>query len=252
VFATTNNDKEPEKGGDVKPIDRVPPPERHTNLGIKQMAFVEKSDLDKSITLDGAVDEKELLGTGDSVYLTYPSNNAPQVGKTYSIYTQGNAVSGHGSYVHILGEVQVVSVKQDKRARGIITAANQEIERGAKVGPLVKEFKNVPPVAPKVDLQGTIIARLRGDQIIGEGEIVFIDQGQATGIEVGNRLYVVRRGDGKPANAHYLVGQDDKRFPARELGRVLIVEVGDKISVGIVTLSVQEIGIGDTVMMQKQ
>ncbi|MEO8844719.1 MAG: LysM peptidoglycan-binding domain-containing protein [Kofleriaceae bacterium] len=250
VFVQT--DKEPEKGGDVKPIDRVPPPERHANLGIKQLAFVEQSDLDKSITLDGAVDEKELLGTGDSVYLTYPSNNAPQVGQTYSIYVAGNKVKGHGSYVHILGEVQVVSVKQDKRARGVITIANQEIERGMKVGALTKQFKNVPPVAPAADVQGTIIAKLSGDQLIGEGMIVFIDQGKASGLEVGNRMYVVRRGDGKPANATYLVGQDDKRFPARELGRVLIVEVGDKMSIGLVTISVQEIGVGDTVMQQKQ
>jgi hypothetical protein len=248
----TQTDQEPEKGGDVKPIDKVPPPEKHTNLGIKQLAFVEQSDLDKSITLDGAVDEKELLGPGDSVYLTYPSNNPPQVGQTYSVYVPGNHVKGHGSYVHILGEVKIVSVKQDKRARGVITTANQEIERGTKVGVLMKQFKNVPPVAAVADVQGTIIAKLSGDQLIGEGQVVFIDQGKASGLEVGNRMFVVRRGDGKPANSHYLVGQDDKRFPARELGRVLIVEVGDKISIGLVTLSVQEIGIGDTVMQQKE
>ena len=52
-----------------------------------------------------------------------------------------------GAYVHMLGTLEVVSVKQDKRARGVIVEANQEIERGAKVGPLVKQFKNVPPVA---------------------------------------------------------------------------------------------------------
>ncbi|HEY0255003.1 MAG TPA: hypothetical protein VGC41_25930, partial [Kofleriaceae bacterium] len=208
-------------------------------------------DLDKSITIDGAVDEKELLGTGDSVYLTYPSNNPPQVGQTYSIYRPGNAVKG-GSYVHILGEVQVVSVKQDKRARGVITMANMEIERGLKVGDLVKEYRNVPPVAAKVDLQANIIARLQGDQLIGSGEVVFIDAGKDTGLEVGNRMYIVRRGDGRPGEARDLAGQDDRRFPARELGRILIVDVGDKVSVGIVTLSVQELGIGDIAMMQKE
>ena len=59
-----------------------------------------------------------------------------------------------GSYVHMLGALEVVSVKQDKRARGVIVEANQEIERGAKVGPLVKTFKNVPPVPPTVDAAG--------------------------------------------------------------------------------------------------
>ena len=47
------------------------------------------------------------------------------------------------------------------------------------------------------------------------------------------------------------VGQDDRRFPARALGEIVIVEVGEKVSVGLVTLSVQEMGVGDLVMMQK-
>ncbi|MFT3699077.1 MAG: LysM peptidoglycan-binding domain-containing protein [Kofleriaceae bacterium] len=250
-FTAQQTNKDPEKGGDTAPVDKLPPPEQHRNLGLKQVAFVEKSDLDKSITIDGAVDEKEMLSTGDSVYLTYPSNNPPKVGQTYSIYRPDNPVKG-GSYVHILGEVQVVSVKQDKRARGVITSSNQELERGLKVGDVVKQFQNVPPVPAKVDLQGTIVARLVKAELIGDGELVFIDQGKDSGIEVGNRLYVVRRGDGKPGEARDLAGQDDRRFPARELGRVLVVQVGDKISVGIVTLSVQEIGVGDIVMMQKE
>lgn len=251
TFTQQANKGEPEKGGDVAPVDKVPAPEQRHHLGIKQVAFVEKSDLDKSITIDGAVDEKELLGTGDSVYLTYPSNNPPKVGQTYSVYRPDNPVKG-GSYVHVLGEVQVVSVKQDKRARGVIISANQEITRGLKVGDLVKQFQNVPPVAAKVDLQGTIVARLVKAELIGDGELVFIDQGKDSGLEVGNRMYVVRRGDGLPGEARDLAGQDDRRFPARELGRVLIVQVGDKVSVGIVTLSVQEIGVGDIVMMQKE
>jgi hypothetical protein len=244
--------QEPEKGGDVKP-DKVPPPERHTNLGLKQLAFLEQSDLDRSITIDGAVDEKELLGQGDSVYLTYPSNNAPQVGQTYSIYAPREKVGDLGAYVHILGEVQIVSVKEDKRARGVIVSSNQEITRGAKAGTLQKQFKNVPPVAATADVQGTIVAKLQGDQLIGEGTVVFVDQGKASGLEVGNRMFIVRRGDAKPGNGgtKFLVGQDDRRFPARELGRVLIVEVGDKISVGLVTVSVQEVSVGDAVMQQK-
>ncbi len=252
VFANQGPaDKEPEKGNDVKPIDKVPPPSKRSQVGIKQVAFIEKKDLDKSITIDGAVDEKELLGEGDSVYLTYPSNEPPQVGQKYTIYVPGNRVKNLGSYVHILGELQVVSVKQDKRARGIITQSNAEITRGAKVGPIVKQYKSVPPVAPTVDAQGSIVARLLGEQIIGEGEIVFIDQGAKAGLEVGNHMFIVRRGDAIPPQAKDMAGQDDRRFPARALGQIVIVEVGDKVSVGLVTVSVQEIELGDTVIMQK-
>jgi hypothetical protein len=245
-----------EKGPDVaKPADPIPAPARRVEVGVKQIAFVEKSDLDNSITIDGAVDEKALLGDNDSVYLSYPPGKPPQVGQRYSIYVPGKAVKSgdknYGSYVRILGTLEVVSVKQDKRARGVITVANQEIERGAKVGPLVKTFANVTPVAPAADVQAPIVAMLTRDQLIGQGEVVFIGAGKGSGIEVGNRMFVVRRGDARPPTMSNEVGKDDRRFPARALGEIVVVEVGDKVSIGLVTLSVQEMSVGDLVMMQK-
>jgi hypothetical protein len=186
--------------------------------------------------------------------LSYPTNNPPEVGKTYSIYVPDNSVTSngkdYGSYVRLLGTVRVDNVAQDKRARAVITDSNMEIQRGAKVGPLLKQFSTVPNVPPKVDLQGNIVAMLTREHLIGQGELVFIDQGQGSGLEVGNRMYVVRRGDAYPGHAPTTVGQDDRRFPARALGQVVIVEVGDKVSVGLVTLSIQEMGVGDVVTMQ--
>jgi hypothetical protein len=257
MFAAQPDIKEPEGGttGDVKPIDNLPAPAQRSSVGIKQTAFVEKSDLDKSIVVDGAVDEKELLTIGDSIYLSYPANNPPKIGQKYSVYAPDQTVKAkgkeQGAYVRVLGTVEVVSVKQDKKARAVITEANQEIERGAKVGPLAKTFKNVPPVPAKVDLQANIVAMLTKDQLIGQGEVVFVDVGKGSGIVVGNRMFVVRRGDAKPPQVKDTVGQDDRTFPARSLGEIVIVEVGDKISIGLVTLSVQEMSVGDIVMMQK-
>ncbi len=255
VFASQPDATQPDKAPDQGKPDTIPPPAKHTEVGLRQIAFVEKSDLDKSMEIVGGVDEREMFGDGDAVYLSYPAGKPPQVGKTYSIYKADNPVKAHGenvgSYVHLLGTVQVQSVLEDKRAKGVITQVTQEIERHAKVGPLIKQFKNVPPVAPKVDAQANVVAMLTAGQLIGQGELVFIDIGQASGLEVGNRMFVVRRGDAYPKNMDAKTGQDDRRFPARSLGEIVIVEVGDKISVGLITLAVQEMAIGDLVMMQK-
>jgi hypothetical protein len=245
---------EPESSGPAAPPDALPAPQRRLEVGIKQTAFVEKSDLDTSITITGAVDEKVLLGAGDQVYLSYPASKPPKVGDRYSIYPPNNLVKSGGgevgAYVHVLGALQVQSVKQDKQARGVILEANQEIERGAKVGPLLKTFRTVPPVPPKLDAQGTVVAMLTYDQLVGQGEVVFIDLGRRSGVEVGNRMFVVRRGDALPRPMNRQAGQDDRQFPARALGEIVIVDVGDRISVGLVTLAVQEMNIGDLVMMQ--
>jgi hypothetical protein len=254
MFAQQATPAGPESPAADAPVDQLPAPQRRTEVGIRQTAFVEKSDLDKSITIDGAVDEKVLLGDGDTVYLSYPASRPPKVGERFSIYVPGNTVkSGNtevGAYVQVLGSVEITGVTQDKRARGVITDANQEIERGAKVGPLLRTFKNVPPVPAKVDVQGTVVAMLRYDQLIGDGEVVFVDLGRSSGIEVGNSMFVVRRGDGYPKNMSIQVGQDDRQFPSRRLGRITIVDVGDRISVGLVSLVVQEMSVGDLVVMQ--
>ena len=237
----------------------APAPARRFEVELRQSAFVDQEDLDDSIVIDGAIEEKELLATGDAVYLRYPEGQPPKVGQRYSIY-EASAPVEHprtgktvGSYVRILGELEVTSVKKDKRARAVITGATREIERGALVGPLVKQLRTVPPARNEVDAAGTIIAMLTSDQIIGTGEVVFIDLGEGSGVKVGNRLYVVRRGDAleEQMAPSGNVGQDDRRFPARALGEVVVVDVGKNVSIGLVTLAVQEMGVGDLVMMQK-
>jgi hypothetical protein len=254
VFVNAGPDPDPTPTGPDPGPDDVPAPAKKFQVKIKQTAFIDKKQLDDSVTIDGSVDEKALLGDGDSVYLSYPQGKPPQVGQRYSIYVPGTkAKQGDkvfGAYVNILGTLEVVSVKKDKRARGVIVQANQEIERGAKVGPLVKSYKTVPPVQPTADAQGTIVGLLTRDQLIGDGEVVFLSLGKSSGIAVGNRMTVVRRGDALPDTMEKGAGADDRRFPARALGEIVVVEVGDKISVGLVTLSVQEMSVGDLVMMQ--
>lgn len=243
---------EPERSPDAPP---APVPTRRIETQLRKIAFVERDDIEKSITIDGAVDEKLLLGDGDEVYLSYPKDRPPQVGKRYSIYIPNQPVRSkkgdHGSYVRLLGTLEVLSVKQDKRARGRIIQVTQEVERGAKVGPLLTTFTNVAPTPAKVDAQGAIVAMLKNDQLIGYGELVFLDLGKGSGVEVGNRMFVVRRGDAFPSQMSTEVGRDDRRFPARALGEIVIVDVGNKTSIGLVTLSVQEMSVGDLVMMQR-
>jgi hypothetical protein len=102
-----------------------------------------------------------------------------------------------------------------------------------------------------VDAQGSIVGLIAHDELIGDGELVFISVNKKAGVQVGNRMFVVRRGDALPDRMDNKIGQDDRRFPARALGEIVIVEVGESASVGLVTLSVQEMAIGDIVMMQK-
>jgi hypothetical protein len=250
-------------GPEVEPEDGpiAPAPVRDFGVSLHQMAFVDQEKLNDAGTVAGSVEEKSLLSEGDAIYIDYEGKKAPKVGKRYTIYTEDKQVKHPGkkdakvvgSYVRIIGEVEIVSVKKGKKARAVITDSVDVIERGARVGPLEKQLRVVDAVANEVNVQGTIVAMLDADQLIGTGQVVFLDLGKADGVKVGNRLYVVRRGDayddvmGPKSN----IGQDDRRFPARALGEVMVVQIGKHAAVALVTLAIQEMGPGDLVLMRK-
>ena len=238
------------------PTQNEPAPARTFGVELRNLAFIDQEHLSTAMTIDGSVEAKTLLSAGDTVYVKYPPGQPPKVGERYSLYTVGNEVEHPkthkkvGAYVHLLGEVEIQSVKKDKRATAVITSAVHEIERGTLVGPLQKRLETVPPARATVDAQGTIVAMLAKEELIGTGEVVFVDLGEKSGLQVGNRMYVVRRGDPIRINARTPVGQDDRRFPAHAIGEIVIVDVGKSVSIGLVTLAVQEMEAGDIVMMQ--
>ena len=236
-----------------------PSPARQDGVRLRQLTFVDQDTRDAAFTIVGAVEERSMLSQGDSVYLEYSSKRPPEAGKRYTIYAETSPVrhpNGQqiiGSYVRILGELQVVSVLEGKRARAFITDSVDVIERGNKVGALQRTFRTVAPRRNQVDVQGAIVALVGDEQLIGQNQVVFIDKGKSDGVEVGNRMFVVRRGDAleSPRSANPSVGQDDRRFPARAIGEIMIVEAGKKVSTAMVTLALREFGVGDVVMMRK-
>lgn len=247
---------------DVEPGTGAQEPAAPAAVGgfsLRQLAFVDQQNLRFAAVVDGSTEEKLLLSAGDSIYLTYPEGRPPKVGTRYSIYRPRKVIKHPntgkkvGAYVRVIGELEIVSVKKGKRARAIITDSTAVIERGAAVGPLQRQFKKIEPTVPAVDLQATIVDQLFADELIGARQVVVLDRGSNHKLAKGNRLYVVRRGDayvdlgGKPTST----GQDDRRYPARAIGEVIVVQVGKNTSLALVTRSVQEIGVGDHVLMRK-
>ena len=55
-----------------------------------------------------------------------------------------------------------------------------------------------------------------------------------------------------PVSGTVVIGQDDRDFPARALGRVILLDVGKDLSIGLVDRSVEEMGVGDLVIMRKE
>jgi hypothetical protein len=237
---------------------RAPPPTAPTRampvtgLFLRQTGFVEPGELEQAGRLVGSKEEKTMLATLDEAYVSFDKRHPLVPGQRYTVYRTVREVkhptSGKrlGHMVEIFGEVEVRSVTDGNIARVIVTDSIDPIERGFLVGPLRRQFKVVEPRPADRDQEGVVVTTLQPRDLVGAGSLVFIDRGQKDGVEVGNRFFVVRRGDGYlPLLSKGPV--DDKRFPRENIAEVLIVDLRDQLATGLVVKSNKEARIGDRV-----
>jgi hypothetical protein len=249
--------------GKVEPSPRMlggaPASVAKKTVDLRQVAFVSDEELKVAGTIVGSSDEKIMLAQGDEVYLDYPDGQPPQIGQKYAIYTDQREVKHPktgkvvGAYVTLRGEVKILEVKKGRKARGVITYSTDIVERGMRVGPGRTQFKEVAPVPPSTDLEGQVVAVLATEQLVGDNQIVFLDNGSDDGLKIGNQMRVVRRGDAyiprmSPNDA---AGRNDTSYPDDAIGLLIIVDVGQHSSVAFVVDAAQEIEPGDHVVMRK-
>ncbi len=257
------------KRGDELPSERAaankPAPAvrtaAHTGgfFDLRQLAFLSTEELAQGIEVDGSPEEKLMLATGDEVYLRYPAGKPPRVGQHLAVYLERERIvhpdTGDeiGAYVRVVGELEVISAAKGKLARGVVLDSVDAIERGMRVGPVQRQFRNVQPAAAEVELEGLIVAEIGSEELIGARQIVLIDRGSQQRVKVGNRLHVIRRGDAyeEVMGPYSNIGKNDSRYPARSIGEIMVVQTGARTAVAVVVHSDRELGVGDRVLMNR-
>jgi hypothetical protein len=228
-------------------------------IELRQLAFVDADVHKGSGSIVGSPEEKFMLSEGDEVFLDYPEGSPPPLKTRYAIYTVKAQVKHPvtqapvGAYVRLLGEVEVLEVKKGKRARGILVAASDVIERGQRVGVLKTKFRAVSPTPAETDLEGIVVAVLEDLQVIGQSQLIFVDRGTKDGVRAGNRLLLVRRGDAytMQMGVHAAASRDDRRFPYDVIADVVVIDAGETVSLCLVTHAVREAEIGDHAILRK-
>jgi hypothetical protein len=226
---------------------------------LRQIAFLAPEELVSGIAVDGSPEEKLMLAAGDEAYLSYPDEKPPHVGQRYAVYLEREHVrhpatgADLGAYVRIVGEVEIISAAPGKRARAVVLDSVAPVERGMRVGPIQRQFRHVEPAAAEVDLEGFIVAAIQSEDLIGARQVVILDRGGQDRVKVGNRLFVIRRGDAyaRVMGPYSNIGKNDSRFPARSIGEILVVQTGRHSSVAVVVNSDRELGVGDRVLMKR-
>jgi hypothetical protein len=224
---------------------------------LRQTGFVEPGELKVAGRIVGSKEEKIMLSTDDEAYVEFKKEQPLEVGQRYTVYKPIKPVRHPvtkklmGELVQIYGEAEVQSLTEGRIARVKLVDSTDPIERGFRVGPLRRQFKIVDPVPNDRDIVAVVFTALRPIQLVHQETIVFIDQGKADGVRIGNRFQIVRRGDGfVPLLASGPV--DDRRFPRETISEAIVIDLrGDHIATGFVTRGIKETRIGDRAEMRK-
>jgi hypothetical protein len=225
---------------------------------LRELGFIEARDLEQAGTITGSREEKIMLSTGDQAYLRYPEKAPLRAGERYSIFETDmdhpvvDTTSGkvYGYMVRIQGDMVVSQIAENQIARGTLTDTVVPIERGARVSAFVRQFKRVEPRASDVNLEVRVIGTFEPNILLGAGHFVILNRGKRDGVQVGNRTFVIRRGDGYRATLEAWE-KHDPTMPKEVVGEILVLDVRDEAAVAWVVRSNKELKVGEITEMRK-
>jgi hypothetical protein len=156
----------------------------------------------------------------------------------------------YGYLVRVLGDLVVNQIAENDVARGTLVDTAYPIERGARVSAFVHQFKRIEPKPSDVTLEARVIATFAPNQLLGTGHFVVLNRGKRDGVQVGNRTFVIRRGDGYRARLEQWEIHDPES-PREVVGEILVVDVRDDASVAWIARSSKELKVGELTEMRK-
>jgi hypothetical protein len=171
----------------------------------------------------GAAEDKMFLSDFDEVYLHIDPGHDVQIGQELTIFRPVHPSSSAGTIVQIEGTARIDQWNsRDRVARAQLVESLNVIERGARVGPLARRFEIVPPLRNESDVWVHVLASVHPNEFYGQNQVIFIDKGESSGLKVGNRLFVIRRGDPwrhslvHPTAGYRVSADDEKPMPPME------------------------------------
>ena len=232
---------------------------------LRDQGYLDPEALKAAGQIVAASEEQRFLSHVDEVYVKFAKNADVRAGQEYSVFQPvkklDRAPQERGRLVRIYGTVTIRSFDRQKAlARGVLSEAVDPIERGFHVAQVERRFDLVPPKRNTANVIAHVIASVRPRAMLTHSDVVFLDVGRGSGVEPGNRLFVVRQGDaymeavGGHANRHPggepLPSYDRESLPKEVVAELRVVKVNKETTVALVTRSDTEIYYGDVAEMR--
>jgi hypothetical protein len=225
---------------------------------LRETGFIDNEAFAESARITGSREEKIMLASNDQAYLGFPKDKPLRAGGRYSVFVADteNPVRAPdsgvilGYLVRVYGDIEVEQVTEGNVARGTLRELSEPVERGYAVSPKVRLFKQLEPKAATVNTEARVVASFSPTIMLAAENFVVLSRGSNDGLAVGNRTFVVRRGDGyRPVMEGWQ--KPDPRFPKEVVAELWVVDVRQNASVAWVARSTKELRIGEVAEVRK-
>jgi len=198
-------------------------------------------------TITGAPEEdKSIFGYDDIVYVSMHDADSVKIGDKYLIYTSLHKVKhpithkSFGKLIKGLGLLQIIAKDPDAKVlTARITLSFDAIEKGNMLTPYQEPVPVYNPSQKKAkDISGYILEVTDKRTINAQTDVVYLDKGNADGVEPGDGFLVYE----EPNN---------KDFPKKMIGEVQVFLVKEHTSTALVKKSAEPMGKGNGVDFKK-
>lgn len=199
-------------------------------------SFISADEVDSFGSIADTVDNRVMITTGDTVFLEMKDLSAVNVGDVYGLFTKGDKVVHPvtkelvGFQTIQLGSVEVTEVTPHV-AVATVGNALREITRGAKLSPFNEIPNRIPRLLADTVVEGYILADDIGKRAMGQWEVIHIDLGEESGLQVGYELdlYRMRETTEQADKSKKLI------LPDIDLGDAIVLEVRKGFAEALIT-----------------
>ncbi len=225
----------------------VKPAKNKNAVKLKTTKFVAEKDLNIVGEISHSGNQKTNLIFGDHVFLDFKKGTKVSVGDKFHVIDEIKRVKDPDSFfgrslgtlVHRKAVLKIVAL-HEKTVEAVVVDNESAVSRGDELVPYQSTIHTVLPHEVNKDMKGEIVDSENQEYLIGQNVFVYLNLGKKDGVEDGQKLMIVRRGDGVFAG-------DDRHLPDVVIGRLLVVESGDRTSTAYVLDVKDSVSVGDRV-----
>ncbi len=192
---------------------------------------------------------RTIFGEHDIVFINLGSNAGVKKGDQFSIYKKDKKIYDPesddflGYRIKIMGVLKVTEVGARVSTAEIVSSYEQ-VRIHDRLASYEPGTKTIDMKLASDPIKGYVVCGKTDQRILGENNVVYIDRGSNSGVQVGNTfvIYRDRKPVEDPATGRTL------HLPKEVLGKLLVISVHGDTSVAIITKSVREIERGDRIL----